>query len=63
MAFLILETMNDKQIVVMDVFGQTQTEETCTNYTCRHIASEHNNRNHKKCQCHTFKTAGASKKK
>ena len=45
---------------IVNVFGETQTEETCVNYSCRHGLSDHVSRYHSKCKCKTFK-AGVSK--
>jgi hypothetical protein len=50
---------------IVNVFGETETEETCCNYTCRHGLSDHIGRYHGKCKCKTFKAAkskGATKK-
>ena len=50
-------------VLMMDVYGRIQTEETCCNYTCRHGLSLHIGRYHGKCKCKTFKTSGAKNKK
>jgi hypothetical protein len=47
---------------IVNVFGETEVEETCCNYTCRHGLSDHIGRYHSKCKCNTFKSSGATKK-